>query len=141
MCPIFLNLGPSYETLLPQLMDFFAPTKGAGIVYMLPPSIIDNYLHFHPLLDSLLTLTESSLCLTLTNHASHFKIHEESTFEAFKAYHLISYMISTNNMHRLLVSSGVAFKTNLTSYGGLGYSAVFEDLFEKYFPGNQVLID
>jgi hypothetical protein len=38
------------------------------------------------------------------------------------------------------VSTGVVFKTHLTSYGGLGYSALFDELLNKYFSGNQDLI-
>jgi len=34
---------------------------------------------------------------------------------------------------RLLISSGVCFKTHMTSYGGYGYSAIFEEVLLKYF--------
>ncbi len=44
MCPIFINLGPNYETLLPQLIELFNPTQGQGIVYLLPHDVIDNNL-------------------------------------------------------------------------------------------------
>ena len=44
-----------------------------------------------------------------------------------KLYHLLRALLPTYP-HRLLLSSGVSFKTHLSPYGGHGYSAIFSEL-------------
>jgi hypothetical protein len=55
--------------------------------------------------------------------------------EPFKAYRLLKALLERGGgmQDRLLISSGVCFKTHMTSYGGFGYSAIFEEVLLKYF--------
>ncbi len=95
----------------------------------------------HPLLETLLTVTQSYLCVTLYNHNVQARQAISSILEPFKAFHLLSYFIAKGHIGRVLASTGVSFKTHLTPYGGMGYSAIFDELLNKYFVGNQDLIN
>jgi len=74
-------------------------------------------------LQHLLDKTKSHLCLTLYNHFSATTTDQDP----LKLYHLLRALLPTYP-HRLLLSSGVSFKTHLSPYGGLGYSAIFSEL-------------
>ena len=102
----------------------------------MPAEIIDNNLQVHPLIESILSHTLSSICVSLYNHNICARQQDIYNLEPLKAFHLVNYIINSKNIHRVLVSTGVTFKTHLTSYGGLGYSAVFEELLLKYFTEN-----
>ncbi len=52
------------ETLLHPLMEFFKPTHGASVVYLLS-NIYNDELELHPLIERLLVTTDSYLCITL----------------------------------------------------------------------------
>ena len=118
------------------MLEFFKATKGIGIVYILPHNVIDHILQVHPLIDTLLDHTNSYVCLTLYNHNVQARRAESSNIEPFKAFHLLQYFIAKGQVSRVLVSSGVTFKTHLSHYGGFGYAAIFDELLNKYFGSN-----
>jgi len=104
-------------------MEIFAPSNGRSIVYLLPlPLILDeNSLELTTIAQKLLSTTQSSVCLTLYGHGLGSESVRSRDEEAF----LLRRTITRFPIERLLLSSGVTFKTHLSAYGGHGYSGLF----------------
>ncbi|TNV83584.1 hypothetical protein FGO68_gene14399 [Halteria grandinella] len=149
-CPIFINIAKNSESLIYQLMEFFAPSQGLGVVYLLQEPIDDN-LSLSAAIRDIFVQTQSQVCITLYSHeigarfdgkgdpAAHM-----TDFNAFKFKYLLKDLKERGHLNRILCSTGVTFKTHLTQYGGSGYQAIFDDVFRDTLSEqdvNQIMIE
>ena len=118
-----------------QLIPLFNETKGESIIYLVSHRILDeNTNMLHPSIRNLLVHSQSLLCLTLYDHGLSSYPNQSSPIKhcSHVLITLLKTLIVEGYLQRLMLSNGVCFKTHLSHYGGLGYTALFEKVLSQF---------